>query len=501
MEPGVVHLAPCRVPGLLLLFMDADQLKAKLEKAGLSTNASNWMLKALSPATPSGVGAMVPDQCAASLTNPEFVQSLTITNYGSANWDCLIVTPPSYPLVMFAIAAQAGFDFANTVWTPGTNCTIYSISTEPSSSAAVVANGATLGAFGSSSTTPFTYNTLEPSTQPIRWRRAYASLTAYLVASDLNNQGTITSGQYSARIATLCPGQILSTVGSQVYASQVLEIPLNEVNMTAMNPKVRVAPAKQGVYQPLYNAGCYAWAEPLGRPNMILGSGFGSGSPSVAVSEVYNQSGPGAFPAILCPYDPTGDLVQEGAFAGAALVQANALYTYGVDNTMTGVAIWRGLAQGASITVKTVVGLELQVAPTSPIRQFAVPSAPYEPEAMMLYYKLIHDMPHSFPASANFLSAILGAASRILPNILPGIAGFVTRGLAPWVAPERSEQPEMRVASHSTLPPPKTALDEVVAAQSRPRVRKQRAKARRVKVKTPRRAMSNSSRRSSRSRR
>jgi hypothetical protein len=123
---------------------------------------------------------------------------------------------------------------------------------------------------------------LLPSTQPLGWRDAYRSSTQYLVASDLNNQGTVTSGQFPARLSTIWPLAVFSPTAipnSQGYTIKVLELPLNEADMTAWDPKIRVAPAKQGCYQPLYNMGpTFEFGRGAGMPSVGLDYNTVSGS-------------------------------------------------------------------------------------------------------------------------------------------------------------------------------------------------------------------------------
>jgi len=458
-------------------------IKDKLTASGLTVSASDWIIKALSPATPTGKGCLIPDSSCAPVAVPEYVYSETIPAYGSGSWDLLLITPPTYPTLMYAVAAAAGFDYANTVWQPGTNCTIYTVNTEASTSALLVPNLMNALIWGSSSITPGTAYTIEPSTQPLMWRRAYSSLTAYLVASDLNNQGTITSGQYPGRVSKASVGQYVSSApGLGIFhAYDLLEIPLNEVNMTAMNPKVRVAPAKQGVYQPAYNKGpTFEWAAPAGMPALVMSlAGAFSSVPGIQAG---GPTGAAALGSLVAPNDPTSSVIQSGWLTALANTQANTVYSYGTDNTMTGVSLWRGLSNGASVTCKVVVGLEIQAGPQSPIRQFNVPAADYEPRALQVYYDLVHDMPHTYPASSNFLNMVLSAASALLPSVLPAVAGFITRGLAPYV-PARTDQPEMAGSAVSfSRPRAVMPAERAVRAMAPPRKTPKKKKQKKVRI-------------------
>jgi hypothetical protein len=468
---------------------DAATVTDRLQKAGISQNAADWVVKALSAAAPNGIGALIPDPSAVPVANPEYVYSTTVSAYGAGAWDMLVLTPPTYPLLAVIVTAAAGFDYANTAWSTS-NTSVTTILAEGYTSANTHTQDVHSYLVGTSpSIGANTIVTLEPSTQPIKWRRSYSSLTSYLVASDTTNQGTVTSGQYPARVNPYCSSTVAAQPGKNFYSFDVLEVPLNEANMTASNPKVRVAPAKQGVYQPLYNAGpTFEWAAPRPMPNVAPDYNWNSTgimyvtNPPIAI----NKRTYSAIPSLLSPIDPTSGTIQD-AYAVSFGTTTGGLagsYSYGVDNTMTGISIWRGLSNSASVTHKMVVGLEIQVSPTSPVRQFVVPAAEYEPKALQVYFDLCHDMPHSYPASSNFLGAVLAAARTLLPMVLPAVSGVIshfTGASAPPPPPPalpppppREVQPEMR-SSATNFQPPRNTRPRASSVSSR----------RSVRVKTP----------------
>jgi hypothetical protein len=375
----------------------------------------------------------------------------------------MIVLPPTYPLLAYIVTGPAGVDF--TLGWAQAGMTVTVLLAEPASSA--IASPAAITVFVGSAWVVGTLAQFQPSTQPTRWRRSYSSATSYLVASDLNNQGTVTSGQFPGRVATVNPW-LVGAGGpgfDTMYAVKMLEIPLNEPDMTAVDPKIRVAPAKQGVYQPLYNLGpAFDWALPDGMACLGTNQGAlnpqGVWAPSAALN--LGAAQPAGVPSLLFPVDTTNNLLSDYAAAYTAM-NANPMlptcpYTYGTDNTMSGVSIWRGLSPAASVTTKFVLGLEVCPSPTSPIRQFVVPAADYEPKALQLYFDLVHDMPHTYPASSNFLGAVLAAVSSLLPSVLPHISGVI-RSVQGAVgvyrehkaAAAREDQPEMAGSSSSRV--------------------------------------------------
>jgi hypothetical protein len=439
---------------------DFSNLRARLERAGLDPSSSEWLLKALSPATPSGSGCQVPDTSAVSTATPEFINSFTLSTYSAGHdWDCLILKPPSYPLLALAVCGPTGTDFTVDWVTSG--CTVHVLQVEPGTSSVSDPHSVVMwNTFTGVWTVGALLQSLLPSTQPIAWRTTARSMTEYLVASDLNNQGTVTSGQYPARAQPVCTSTYGAPPNSAVYTVMGFEVPLSEANMTAMNPKVRVAPAKQGVYQPLYNTGpTFQWARGHDMPNLVLDWILGTTKTLFFAGEPFvNQPNwAGCTPVILAPSDPTQGTAQTQYIGtlGAFPAVAGNPYSWGLDNGMTGVSLYRGLSQNASLTVKSVLALEVVPAPTSPIRQFTRPAAANDPRALQLYYDLVHDMPHTYPASSNFLSAILSAVSSLLPQVLPHVAGIVQSargvfGAVPNASTSRGEsQPEMAASSSS----------------------------------------------------
>jgi hypothetical protein len=469
---------------------EAATITDRLQKAGISQNAAEWVIKALSAAAPNGIGALIPDSSAVPVANPEYVYSTTVSAYGAGAWDMLVLTPPTYPLLAVIVTAAAGFDFANTAWAPG-NTTVTTVLAEGYTSAQLHTQDVyTYTVIAPPVIGTNTVVTLEPSTQPIKWRKSYSSLTSYLVASDTTNQGTVTSGQYPARINPYLSTTVAAQPGKNFYSFECLEVPLNEANMTASNPKVRVAPAKMGVYQPLYNAGpTFEWAVPRPFPNVSpdynwTTTGIMYVTPPLPV---INRRMYTAVPSILAPIDPTAGTLQDGfsILSGTSGSAQAGSYSYGVDNTMTGVSIWRGLSNSASVTHKMVVGLEIQVSPTSPVRQFVVPAAEYEPKALQVYFDLCHDMPHSYPSSANFLGAVLAAAKTLLPMVLPAVSGIISHFTGPPPPP-----PPMPVVVREVQPEMSTSSTNVLArdVRTRPRLRSVSQSSRRsVKINTPRR--------------
>ncbi len=489
---------------------DFMQVKARLEKAGVEGQAAEWLIKALNPATPGSSGTLIPDAACDPVATPEFVVSTTVNAPAGASWDCMIIKPPTFPLLAIIVTGPVGTNFAAS-WT---GLTVQVMQTEPATSAVLFATAAQQYIMGAVNSTPVTVNAMTPSSFPLRWRATSRSSTEYLVASDLNNQGTVTSGAYPTRLRPYRPWVVFAGVAPLSYNYKAMLMPLNESDMTTMNPKVRVAPAKTGVYQPIYNAGpTFEWATADAQPPLGHDSNYGgvAGShllymPSSLGSQP-DTIAPAVVATIVAPQDTTTDFAIDGwatALVTAPVVPANP-YTYGTSNELCGVSIYRGLSASAAITIKVVLGLELVPMPTSPIRQFTKTSTTNDPRAIQLYYELVRDMPQSYPAASNFFSTIVSGISRLLPTVvqhLPAVLGLVKDAFfpAPPAPPEplgrplalREYQPEMRASATSAMPRRET-----------PRARPKRPKKKKatVVVAARRRSMSASTRGSRASRR
>jgi len=115
---------------------EAAQLRARVVASGISPGAADWLLKGLSPASPVGVGCLIPDTSAAPVAVPENVVQTTISTALVTNWDCVIITPPTFPLLAIVVTGPAGTDFT-APWNTTPNVTVSVMQTEPATSALV----------------------------------------------------------------------------------------------------------------------------------------------------------------------------------------------------------------------------------------------------------------------------------------------------------------------------------------------------------------------------
>lgn len=418
-----------------------------MARVGVTGEAASWLLKALHPASPEWTAAPIPDPTGVPVATPEYVQTITVgTNSAGNAWDCCVVQYPTFPAVAHVVTAAKGFDFTNVSnWGSGTvslvsveNC-IATPSFGWVKIAPTAANAAVSG------------TTWATASTPARWRTLYRSMTAYLVSSDIQNEGTVTSvqvepqvglrgGYYGTTILNGTPGGV---------AVRTTSLPLSESSMTLLDPKVRVAPAKTGVYVPMYNCGpTFQWCDRTPLSTVLVDLATPPG--------VYVPAPAGIWPGLIdmvWPYDPNNGATQNcNWMLSSGILNTVASITEGTDNQTCAVTIFRGLDSSASLTFKFVTAVEIQPLDISPVKQFVTSSAKVCPEAIALYYATVHDMPHAYPSSANFLGAVLaglGAAARMLaPVILPALGSGLQK-LVEWVVPAPTAAPPNTPASET----------------------------------------------------
>jgi len=418
---------------------DFTVLRERIQRAGIPAQAANWLLKALSPATPTGTGATIADSVSVPVSIPEMVTTAVIAAPTAAKWDAMVLTVPGYPTQAVIIAGPSPVDFTSaTTWTNPNNV-VTVVQVEPTTSTNSIPLSASIFTVGSS-TANFVYvagNVPYPSTQPISWRLSYASTTQYLTTSALYDEGTVTSGMVPCLQRRL-PATVVGGVYGGIASSGVLimgvagiDLPMNEAELTSMDSKVRVAPAKNGCYQPLYQGdGVFKWNSGSPVPGVI--SSYIN--PTTATPVFYYPSSgtstvvtltPGFLSDVLQFISPATDIA---TYNLATLMQGaagNFPWSMGWADSMIGVTFYRGLDANSTLTIKAVSGYEIVPCPTSPIRQFMVPGGMYSPQAMQLYTELVANLPHSYPASSNFLGSVLSAISGLLPLLLPHVPAVI----------------------------------------------------------------------------
>jgi len=471
----------------------ASALESKLKGYTLSPAAAHWVAKCLHPVA--GGPSQIPDAIQVDTVVPEYKNTMVITAPANlatnANWDCYILLPPSDMQAALIATGSAGVNFATASYNPGGPNGILSTTVIATTTSSPNAPFNTFSVTGAVSGTPALgarnpYQTVSSSELPAAWRTTARSATIYATGSDLYNQGTIYAGQYArpVRPGSLGGSQDITGGGwSAFWAYNVdyVDLPLDESTMALLTPSMYTASARDGVYTvhrmtgpaqdftrsrsvgPFIDVGGTEWNTPAYGTLADDGSG---------VHQFRIAFGPDTNVSPLFAGTPnTPNAQQQGGSTGFD------------DRCTWGVVIARGLHPLMTLTIKTVVNLELIPTDASPNRQFVRPPLKYEPTAMAAYYAIASEAPNCMAAKHNFLGTLLpilaSVASRVLPFLAP-IAGTALSALGSRLMPPRGEQ------APATVAPRRPALRESSRARSVSRASRvsmgSRASQRKVKI-------------------
>jgi hypothetical protein len=337
----------------------------------------------------------------------------------------------------------------------------------------------------SASLLPVPYAIQQLMAAPWRTRTRCMSVTSYLTASALNNQGTVYAAQVPTRHVgqswTGAPYAMLGASTSPVAAgSRRFEVPLDENTMQLMDPKCYVAPATDGAYcVSRYLGDAYMFSEPFltdGRTGYTFLTSDAVFD-SVNTTPQLRQAQLPVTPVFTSIYDPAAytGFYKQSWIVGAALnpaaaptVVAPPLDSVFTDMT-TSITIYRGLSNAATVTVRCVGGFEVVVLPDSPSRIYVNNPAPYNAAALQMYHEYADAMRSAYPSSYNSLGTmfkwLLGAARSVAPTILRSlpVVGDVYRALTgpsplatqqevvTTTVPRRSLSRELRVLPRRSL--------------------------------------------------
>jgi len=355
-----------------------------------------------------------------------------------------------------------------------------------------------LASLSSSATFPYGQQLLESA--PWMWRRRYGGITAYLTASALVDQGTVYAASFPTRcVEAFTQVGLISNVGSAplgvatIHTAQRVNVAMDENSMQLMVPKPYVAPARVGAYIPQRFLGDdFSFVSPKymtsnvmwdGNVNLWVGQGL-TATPGYtdATIPVLARACSG-YKSALGSYTPSWVASVQALQAGQGLPATSfPICDTGTSPSSTTVIIFRGLAPGASVTVRTMYGLEVVPRADSSQRQFAVPPLPGCRAALDLYSAAAAEMDMVYPAAYNALGLLAGVVGNLLrtiaPTVLPLVASAlpervrnVARAVGAAVVPALSEV--QRVSVSDPRPTVNLAAPAVaVRKRGRQRVRK-----------------------------
>lgn len=426
-----------------------NQLEAKIKNFGTTTAGARWVSKALHPVV--GPPCQIPDETNIATLNPEYKLETQVSapaGLTGTSWDMCVLIPPSDRVHAIVMSGESGCNFYLGPASPAVQRAQFSMA-----SSGVVAGsgypywnqamsgGAITAGVGS-------YYQALSAELPSRWRTTARSLTAYMTASDLYNGGTVYAGQYAREVVPAPSGVIDPIIGPSGWVAlnvDLVDLPLSEADMAIMTPGFYTAPAKEGVYMPIRLTGpAQTFTEPRSSARYIDVSSAKYVVPATPGWSTQSTDTMSVFKVRSATDYSAVSVTPDFSFNSAHLINTFNDASTGFDKACAwGVVIFRGLHPAATITLKTVLNVEIMPKVMAPARQYVTDSARYDPQALLAYRAIAAEMPHAMAARHNFLSTLLpilsGVASKVLPHLLPalgaGASAIIDRLRAPPVAP------------------------------------------------------------------
>jgi len=432
--------------------MDVHLAAARLRGQGLTPAGLSWVLKALHPAGDEPACG-IPDEINAKSMRSQYETLTTVsTPTAGTDWDLAVFKSPGDGAAFIYQSGPLGTNFYETIGGPGVSPT--QIGVTPIQPTINLSGGY---AMTTVEAVPVVINCLPryPASRPAAFRKAASSITCYLVASALNNQGTVYASQLSHRHVGTFRRRIVD-FANVITDMECFDVPPQEAVLALMDTGFYTSEARNGVYMPLRLSGP---TQPYVNAK-VLGS-----------DTVRNSAVPAAplvvFDAVTVPVPSFACLMRTETSVGEAYASTwvsnrvgtditNTLATIdsGMDNLACGMVIFRGLSKDASVTIKTIDVLEVIPRLDTPALQFSQPAVAPCLKALELYYALSHELRFVYPASYNsfgtLLSTIGRVASTLWPYVSPLVAGgakFIAERLAPPAAAAPALKPAIRASS------------------------------------------------------
>jgi len=405
------NLRICFVPAS----MDRAKLESVLRSYNLSPGGAAWLVKALHPVE--GEAAPIPDAVDLPTILPDYRLTNVLTKptgLATANWDACIVGIGSDVVPLLWAAGAAGIDFrTDNAPESGVHQAVDTVVAAGGTQTAVCIPQAG----GAAVVREYDwYHSLE---NPTGFRVASKSVTVYATGSELYNQGTVYVGQYSRMLDPGAGESTDATAPFSVLGTNIVSLPLSEEDMAVMTPDLYTAPAREGAYI----------VHRLTGPSQEMVR-------KRTVESWWDATGYKCFSTVR----PTGRSLPTSQVLRFRMGTENVSPAFpyvvpstGFDEKCTfSVAIFRGLHENMSLTIKSNQVLELLPSTTSPSRQFVRPSGLFDPQAMNAYYAIIQRMPDAVAAKHNFLGTLLpilaSIAARVLPFLRPVAAAALSAG-------------------------------------------------------------------------
>jgi hypothetical protein len=410
----------------------------RLESLGVDRDAISWFAKALHPPGQEK-GSPIPDSSYTDAVVSDYRTTHVFTKDPSLPdepWDLMMVKTPGDCVGLLAAQGAAGFDFRDPGAAASTGRVVLSIqpSTTTPTGYIVTREDPIGGGPGAQYIVdPRPWTTLEPTASALMWRKPASSLTAYLTASAVADQGTVYAAQFDRAYAPSRTELGVITAGAQLlYQEYAVTLPLDESDMLLIDPKVYTNNARAGAYVPIRLSGP---DQPFVDRIYTPGAPF-----SPAINDQLS-----CYPYLGTTFttatnQPTPDQLAVTPINACAVVSGTWVNgipspstqipipctTSGVtsadtgfDNLNTVVVLFRGLDPTASVTVKIVDVIEMVPNINSPFKQFVQPPAKFSSSAMALYHAVAQQTPEVYPADFNSWGKVWNVIEKVVREIWP----------------------------------------------------------------------------------
>lgn len=450
------------------------------KEAGLTDHGASWAAKALyPPAALPNVG--IPDDVQSAALLPEFRTERSIVNFHPSvvgPWDLCLIAHSGDACQYTYCVGPPGTDFSQAFGWDDTNTRHIYVPTNVGQ--AQVGQATLLPDLSPGAPLPVLTN----GDKPRGYRITHSSMTLYMTASDLENGGTLTAGQFRPQALAMGMSYQPHSDADGVAIDKRINLPLTEQTIALNCPRYYTGAARDGVYMPKRLAIDDGFAEPyVNETELVSMRVAGLTAGSVYLEERYQLTERTWYSAVT---NDSGGVIP-GQFSSPVLQNAS-------TRDSVGVVIIRGLHPNASLKLKGYLGLEVLPGSASSELGFLRVPAGYDPRAKEFYESYARTMSDAYRASDNFLGAIFNAARTFLPKIaswlIPGLRAGAQAAL-PVVGQTLMKQLDPPVRPSHTqreLPPPRRARSVSVASTARRppstsgRPRRNRRRSRRARV-------------------
>lgn len=388
----------------------------------LTPDGAAWLAKALHPADVTLDVHGVPTLEGVPTATLDYMTTQTIAAPGAAAWGAEVLLNPNPMYFGKVITSTAAPAYGSTtVYNPTLTTTAFS------------EFGAGAKNWHAAALASWTSNVL-------RYRMLYASVTVTMSASSTTNQGTVVAGQYPKTGDRGYSAQAVDFTQNPttVYmARKVVCYDVNRPNTTALQ-QIRGScswDAKEGVYQILkMDESALEWRN-VGSLYIPMGMGPPSSSVRTLVQgkdavDFFGYAAAGANDTLFGPVGSWARQLPSGTGATTATPFNGAA---GGTNTMChmlpcstnmGHMIFQGLDPAATLMMTFRVGFEVVVPPGSVYNQSVTMPVRYDPLALESYYRASREMMSAYPAKYNIFGAVLPFLKKAGEFILPKVGNF-----------------------------------------------------------------------------